>query len=421
MKRFITSLACMAIMTAAAEAQSQDYIGYLSDDLSRIAGNYHHYEFEETELTPAPKGFRPVYISHYSRHGSRYHTSGAYFRPCMPQMAVCDSLGLLSEDGKAWYEGATAVLEEHHDMFGMLTFLGAEEQTGIGERISRRFPEVFSGRNGRTLIRNRSTRVQRSIVSMAAFNTSVAQAAPKMEFSYSAGDRYRAYLNADARNYELIESFCSKVEDSLKSMIDTRRVFGILFNDPEAAEAVIDDPYSFVKSIFLVSSISPNTDARPDLLGYFPFEDLLAHWVIRNNHFYAGNANSIETADETATVARPLIEDIVSKADEALTAGSNIAADFRFGHDTGLLPLISTIGIKGMETKHSAYDAHRYWNSSEMMSMASNLQMIFYADNAGDIIVKLLYNEKETHIPALEAEHGPYYKWKVLRDYLVSL
>ena len=47
--------------------------------------------------------------------------------------------------------------------------------------------------------------------------------------------------------------------------------------------------------------------------------------------------------------------------------------------------------------------------------------MIFYTNRKGDVLVKLLYNEKETRIPALKSEHGPYYYWSDLRQYLLAL
>ena len=53
--------------------------------------------------------------------------------------------------------------------------------------------------------------------------------------------------------------------------------------------------------------------------------------------------------------------------------------------------------------------------------MGANFQMIFYKNKAGDVLVKMLYNEKEVTIPALETFSDPYYKWSDLRSYLVSL
>ena len=55
------------------------------------------------------------------------------------------------------------------------------------------------------------------------------------------------------------------------------------------------------------------------------------------------------------------------------------------------------------------------------MSMASNFQMVFYRDDAGEILVKMLYNEHETAIRGLAPHVGPYYKWVELRDYLLPL
>lgn len=402
-------------------SQNQKFIDALKENPARAASNYQSYEFVETDLTPAPKGYKPFYISHYSRHGSRYHTGESYFRLCMPMMAVCDSLGILSEAGQEWYNDAKTVYDEHKGMFGMLTTLGSQEQDGIGNRIYERFPEVFSGKNGRTEVRNRCTRVQRSIVSMTSFNTAIAKKSPALNFSYAAGDKFRAYLNSDPLNYPLLDKFDDEVEDSLKHLIDTDRVLKVLFKDTEAAAKVIENPYSFAKGIFLVSAISPNTDIHPDMLKYFHEEDILGHWIIRNNIFYAGWANSAEMATEVATIAHPLIKDIVEKAEEALSENSTLAADFRFGHDTGLLPLVATIGIDGMHEKWSAYDAHNHWSSSEFIPMASSLQMVFYKNKKGEVRVKLLYNEKETSIPALKPESGPYYTWSSLKEYLLSL
>ena len=52
--------------------------------------------------------------------------------------------------------------------------------------------------------------------------------------------------------------------------------------------------------------------------------------------------------------------------------------------------------------------------------MATNLQMIFYANKQNDILVKLLLNEKETTIPLLKHTIPHYYKWSELKKYFLS-
>lgn len=422
MKR-ITVLAILLLPLFAAQMLcAQGGKDFVRENHDRAAANYHYYEFFDTGLTPAPKGYRPVYISHYSRHGSRYHASARFFRP-MAQLKVCDSLGLLSETGKKFYADALAVMDEHQGMYGMLSARGAGELRGVGERLYERFPELFSGRDGRNLVRNYSTTVQRSMLSMMNMMSVLAgKSCGKMEFSYVTGEKYHDYLCHETDNYLPAGAFDNEVEDAGLPELDTDLLFGIFFNDPEAAAGVTGrKKAAFMRNLYKIAAISPNTDCRPDLLAYFPEEELLKFWKMRNNYFYAGFANSTEMFGEVKQVSRPIINDFIAKADEALSDGSNVAGDFRFGHDTGLLPLIAHLGISGMEECHSAYEAHEYWDSSLMIPMASNIQMIFYSGRKGDVLVKILYNERETLIPALKPVQGPYYSWKDLRSYMSSL
>jgi hypothetical protein len=47
--------------------------------------------------------------------------------------------------------------------------------------------------------------------------------------------------------------------------------------------------------------------------------------------------------------------------------------------------------------------------------------MVFYKNKKDDIIVKFLYNEKETTVPALEPVHaGIYYRWSDVRNLFMS-
>lgn len=43
----------------------------IREDYDRAGVNTHPYEFRTMSVTQAPKGYEPVYISHYGRHGSR--------------------------------------------------------------------------------------------------------------------------------------------------------------------------------------------------------------------------------------------------------------------------------------------------------------------------------------------------------------
>ena len=73
---------------------------------------------------------------------------------------------------------------------------------------------------------------------------------------------------------------------------------------------------------------------------------------------------------------------IEADADAAITRGG-VGADLRFGHDTNLYRLLTLMGV---DTGGMGMD--------EILPMAANLQMVFYRNVAGDILVQLLHNEK---------------------------
>ena len=52
--------------------------------------------------------------------------------------------------------------------------------------------------------------------------------------------------------------------------------------------------------------------------------------------------------------------------------------------------------------------------------MASNLQMVFFRNNSGDVLVKILLNETEIAVD-MPTDTFPYYRWSDLREYLMKL
>ena len=52
------------------------------------------------------------------------------------------------------------------------------------------------------------------------------------------------------------------------------------------------------------------------------------------------------------------------------------------------------------------------------MCMGSNLQLIFYRNAGGDVLVRVLQNERDADVPALGK--GPFYPWTDLRAHILS-
>ena len=51
--------------------------------------------------------------------------------------------------------------------------------------------------------------------------------------------------------------------------------------------------------------------------------------------------------------------------------------------------------------------------------MAANIQIVFFENKKGDILVKFLHNEKEVHV-AVKTDMWPYYHWNDVREYYLE-
>ena len=102
-------------------SSAQDYKTYLSANPDRVATIQHAYEYIETEHTPAPKGYKPFYISHYGRHGSRYHSKESYLTKPIAALEELNNKGLLNDKGKELTAALKGLLEESKGMTGNCT------------------------------------------------------------------------------------------------------------------------------------------------------------------------------------------------------------------------------------------------------------------------------------------------------------
>lgn len=434
MKRLLCLLAAFAFISgASAQNASQDVRELLRQDPTRAANLHHTYEVPEIVDTPAPEGYVPFYISHYGRHGSRYHTSESKITEISVYLDTLLAEGLLTDEGKAVYNTLSIVKEEHEDLGGILTQKGSLDHQGISQRMFERFDPVFNQQDRKDVLCI-STDVQRCIQSMANFAMQLKGNSPELNISLYTGPRFKKYLVADVP-FQKTNVRRANVRDSiLRASLNTERIMKAWFTNQNEALRHFgkNDPAKFIYKVFQAGIIAQNLDIEnPYIYKYFTEDEIYAMWRTDNAEKYGIMCASIENERISDEIGRTILKHIVSKADEALASGSTKAADLRFGHDSGLLPLISFIQIEGQDKiMHMADAEANGWYGFVAMPMASNLQLVFYrkvsdectgcsCDN--DILVKILFNEKETTIPALTTFCGPYYKWSELREYFIKL
>lgn len=443
MKRILIPLFALALSLS---MNAQDVKALFAENPDRAANNMHSYEFCEIHDTPAPKGFKPFYVSHYGRHGSRYEQNSTFGNTAIRTLGHLDGLGLLTSDGKALLAGVKAVQDEHVGMEGMLTPRGANEHRQIAARMAQRYPSVFKNKD-REEVNCVASTSQRCIISMTNFTYSLKEFFPQQHFTFTTGERYMSYINPSLRVYapgneppQTARPAGQRPPMPMMPMgpapeppyapsagvpgYDFSRFIRPLVTDFNRAMAEIGNPEPFVKSAFSAASYCQLIDfLGVELLHYFTPEELEYLWAGGNDSIYRMWAASLEVGDNVRWAARPLLKDFIDKADEAIKPGSHRSADLRFGHDTAVLPLFALMGVDDLQGRRfKVAEAHSNgWFAFEQIPMGTNCQFIFYKDKKGEVLAKILYNEKEVSLPGLKSDIAPYYRWDDLRTYLMKL
>lgn len=403
--------------------QSLDARRLLEEDITRSANLHHNYEAPaQVYDSPVPKGYTPFYISHYGRHGSRYHWGA---RPIDEAISVLDSLmshDLLTEQGLAVREDILILQQAHEGQVGYLTHKGAAQHQAIAHRMYSRYSQVFKQKDRRE-VNCAATNVQRCIQSMANFCVQLARENPSLDFTMDAGERFADYIS-NSKGVPRSSERSRFIKDSIfNASVDPSRVMTAWVKDSTAALEFLPHRSSrqFMYSIFSAGGIGQCLDIEdPFIYRHYTFDEVYGMWKYADVSYYDSMCATVENNRSRDLIGKRILKDILEKADAALDGGDH-AADLRFGHDTGLSPLMCLLKVQGVEREYPLATAPEVWLGFQRMPMASNLQIVFYHNRKGDVLVKFLFNEKETTIPSLSAVSGPYYKWEDVRSYFVSL
>ena len=405
------------LFSAILSAQTQ--LQRMEKDPKAGAGIYCPYSYDAASEVSRPEGgYKPFYISHFGRHGSRYFSRPNTWQPAIDCFASAHAEGKLTAEGEALYAAMKTVYDAHEDMYGELAPLGAVEHRDIARRMYDREKPVFRSKK-RNQVRCISSVYSRCIMSMANFTEELSSLEPDLEVTYLAGKRYNnEYLNSPF-SYDF-NNDAEQIIDSLRCAdLDPHSLLSLYFSDVEIV-ASMKDPYEVEMGIFNFWAICFDLDfLGVDMTPLIPLEELAKCSLVDNAAKYAKVAVSDEFGKYTRVKGINLLKDFLAKADDALRQDSEVAADLRFAHDSAFLPLCSLLGIPGYPT-YSIAEAYRSWNVADVVPMCSNLQMVFYKGK-GDVLVKVLVNEKETTLNDLTPVQGVYYRWNDIKALIEGL
>ena len=387
----------------------------------RAGGIYHSYEYLPGPAVPAPKGYVPFYISHYGRHGSRWHTSEKIYAEPLGILRKADSAGVLTPKGRDLLAKVEVIAADARDRYGDLSPRGVAEHRGIAERMYKAYPEVFSTGDGRECyVQSRSTLVPRCILSMAAFNERLKELNPEIRMTRESSQRYIPYMsNGAGLNSQRKAS--GAVADSLQdARTHPARLMASLFSDPAFVEREVKRPAKLMNQLLAQAAIMQDVEYLGiSLYDLFTPDELYAFYAVRNYQMYLEEGPSAEFGHRALSDAVPLLRNFVAEADEAIATGA-LSASLRYGHDVNVIPLVALLGVREASGRvWTAEEAAGVWQIHRVSPMATNVQFIFFRNpETGDVRVRVLHNERDAELPV---GGGPYYPWETLRDYCKSL
>ena len=413
MKRFIllTLCCCLAIGLSAQTAKEEIFA-----DIYRSASNYYAYPTPTGKLTPPPAGYKPFYLSHYARHGSRYLIHPKTYEKPLATMREAESNNVLTPTGKRLLSTLDSIADMAKLRYGELTPLGARQHKGIAERMYKNFPEVFKGQ---AQVDARSTVVIRCILSMMSECMQLKVMNPQLQFKNDASYHDMYYMNNDDEHLKAqrnTDEVTAAKAAFRKEHLHPERLMKSLFNNADYIKWKVDAD-GLMSDLFSLAANMQSHDTNTELYSLFTKEECYDMWQLGNVSWYISHGPSPLTKGRMPYLEANLLENILNTADTCIVKKEN-SATLRFGHESCELPLVCL-----MELNDYAYQTTDLnsladtWRNYRIFPMACNIQLVFYRKKENDdVLVKVLLNEQEAKLP-VESDLAPYYHWKDVETY----
>ncbi len=409
MTLFAGILSCVLL-----QAQQYDVVEKVKADVRKAYGMEGPHRLDEFgTLSKAPGGYKPFYISHYGRHGSRYAWNDDTYTLIRDVFKKAEEKDVLTPYGKEFARKYMEFWEVPYINTGDLVPLGYDQHLAIGTFVYEQFPQVFKGRKKVDAL---SSTGQRCIVSMGAFNTGLMSGNPKLQIRMQSDHMGMGIIAPPSAPRSIRKKFKGqddepKIESVSSFFQRTVNYDGILkklFTDYSFLEEM-ENGEDFMDELWELLSGYHNYVKEPLFDDLIPQDEIVKVWEAANYYsFYS---------DITARYGMiPLLKDIIEKA-EASFNDPNRAAHLRFGHDYILEGLVTLLNVNNMGVIPDTPEEAKYWFQNYNIPMAGTILFVFYKNKQNDILFKVVLNENDATLPNLKPVQGNFYRWSDFRAY----
>lgn len=385
------------------------------------SGNLRAYPYTDNDApaqTPPPAGYRPFHMEHYGRHGSRWLIGENDYKTPVRRLEAAERNGKLTPLGEKTLAVLRDVEKVSHKRLGELSDKGAVQHRAIGRRMAQNYPEIFTaGAN----VDAKATVVIRCILSMLNGLEGVQSVAPDVNVHSDASYADMYFMNYDDKPAWKIHA---RVDTTVLRDYRNRNMVG----DGYLARLVTDEKFArdsvapgLMPYLYWVLANTQSHTGQPWILPeVFSVDEARQAWRHDNGMWVLHCINSPMTDNRMPLIQRNLLRNMIESTDTAAVSATP-SANLRYGHDGILINLITLLDLNGLGREFASIEEAEEagLRSYDLIPMAGNVQLVFYRNDAGDILVKALLNEREATLPGTPVS-GPYYKWSDLKEYYLD-
>lgn len=389
----------------------------LETDMHKLAGNLRAYPYAECEppaQTPPPAGYTPFHLEHYGRHGSRWLIGDKDYITPVRNLEKAERAGKLTPLGEETLGVLRDIEMQSRGRLGELSDKGALQHQAIGRRMARNYPELFSDSSQ---VDAKATVVIRCILSMLNGLQGIREVAPDVSVKSDASYADMYFMNYDDKPAWEIKDKANPVlwkywsehpvPDGYLSRLVTDKQFALDSVAP-----------GLMPQLYWILANTQGHSGQPWMLDkVFTADEVREAWRGDNGHWVLHCIDSPLTERRMPYTQRKLLQNMIESTDTAMLS-RRPSVNLRYGHDGILINFITLMEVDDLGNEFASIEEAEAAGvrSYDLIPMAGNIQLVFYRNDEGDVLVKCLLNEQEVRLPATPVS-GPYYRWSDLRDY----
>jgi len=405
------------------------------------------YQPMQKVYTNQPEGYEPVFINYVGRHGARHLASITSDSILFLVLKDAENEKALTNAGEKLKRMDSLLLEVEKSNVSFISERGKEEQEAIGARMAHNFNAVFIGKSGN--IKVSTTKKERTKQSARAFlkglrpDTSIVivnnfNDNDNLAF-YDVAPAYKSFKEdgnwkMTLANIQNTEKAKKLVEVLPKQFFTSDFIAKLNSNFLHFHSEKSDINYnskSFVAGFYDACSIVASIDKEISKAGFKPEEldfsslvpcsDLEGLDYINAAEEFLLKGPGTDNNGIQVKIAAPLLVSFLNSTEDYIASKKTIA-DLRFAHAETIAPFASLLDIKGASepiSPDNIFDYQQVWKCENIIPLSANIQWILYKHKTtGDLLVKLLLNEKEAEINGLkDSGTNFYYKLKDVKDF----